>query len=541
MWVENNGGDRNTTKKKNIYLKDKYDENLQVRKSSGHNINKNLLDYISKKSKIYKYQKKLFFYIYKQKDITLQFYLKKISLIILNQCFENIEWDKKRTRKIAIGYLLYCIQFFSYKELASFMNACNVTLLDIIITLLTREKIDKILTYFENYQIINFLQIVNNNNILKIIHSTDKIERKEIYEILKYNPNFAGSLMSNDFLSFYEDDDIFKIKKKLKEDIKYHSSDKYYYVTDKNNYLLGKLDISDIFYNDDNEVAIDVAKKNIISVKEWEDREDVAQIFKKFNLLEVPVVNEENKMIGIIYYDEIYDTYLLESEEDFYKISGIEPLKNSYLKSSNLSIVRSRITWLLVLMISATLSQVVIQSLQTLISRDFAKLFSAGASNIVALFAIDALIPLISGSSGNAGTQASTTIIKELALGRVTHKDYIKIVKKELVVSILVGILLSLINAVRMIIYDFVYNKAKYNYNGLHYYDLKILIAISASIIIAIIVSKITGVLLPLIVHFFKKDPSLISSPLLTTIVDAFCNGISYSLCICVFVLWQVS
>lgn len=188
-------------------------------------------------------------------------------------------------------------------------------------------------------------------------------------------------------------------------------------------------------------------------------------------------------------------------------------------------------------MISATFSQVVIQSMQSVIGSRFSAIFSASAGNLVALFAIDSLIPVISGAAGNAGTQSSMTMIRSLALDHIKPHDYIRVFRKELKIAIIIGFLLSCFNLFRMFIYDVIYNTAKTHGNGpiMNNYDWYIIIAFFFAINFTIVISKIVGASIPLLIHKIGRDPSVMSSPLLTTVVDAICNGATYALCILTF------
>ena len=343
--------------------------------------------------------------------------------------------------------------------------------------------------------------------------------------------------MSREFLLVRNTLTVGQILKILRKNRLKFKNENYVYVQDENSIMQNQILIRDLFFEKSTTVISNLCKEKPIDFSEKDDVEDVFINFKKYNLIEAPIIDDEKKMVGVISYDQIYKISVEEFTEDFQRIAGIEPLKENYLNTSIKKIVSSRIVWLFILMISATFSQIVIQSMQSVIGSKFSALFSASAGNLVALFAIDSLIPVISGSAGNAGTQSSTTMIRSLALGHITQHDYTRVFLKELRIAFIIGLMLSFFNFFRMFIYDVIYNSVAHHGQGpiINNYDWYIMIAFFFAINFTIVISKIVGTSIPLFIHKIGKDPSVMSSPLLTTMIDAICNGATYALCILTF------
>ena len=240
--------------------------------------------------------------------------------------------------------------------------------------------------------------------------------------------------------------------------------------------------------------------KNIISTKTIEDREIVASDFKKYDLTCMPVVDIENRLVGIITVDDIIDIIDQENTEDIQRMAAMHPNEKPYLKTPVTELAKNRVIWLLVLMISATITGSII------------KQFDDVLQSVVILAAF---IPMLMDTGGNAGSQSSTLVIRGLALGDIKIKDYLKVMWKEFRVSLIVATILSTVNFLRIYL--------------LEKTDLMITLTVSGSLFFTVIIAKVVGSLLPIIAKKLKLDPAIMASPLITTIVDAFALIIYFS------------
>ena len=265
------------------------------------------------------------------------------------------------------------------------------------------------------------------------------------------------------------------------------------YVTSENGKLEGVLSLKELIAKKDNTVIEDIMNKNFVSVNTNDDQEIVADLFKKYDFIVMPVVDHEGRILGIITVDDVMDVVDQEVTEDFHKMAGItSSTDDSYLKTSVFTMARQRIGWLAVLMISDTISGNIIQGYEKVL-----------AKSII----LTAFIPMLMSSGGNVGSQSSTVVIRSLALGEISPKDAFKVLRKEFSIGIMVSIVLSILNFVRLITLEKI--------------NPTIAFIVSITLVFTIIISKIVGALLPLGAKILKADPAVMATPLITTISDA--------------------
>lgn len=265
------------------------------------------------------------------------------------------------------------------------------------------------------------------------------------------------------------------------------------YVTSENGKLEGVLSLKELIAKKDNTVIEDIMNKKFVSVHTDDDQEVVADLFKKYDFIVMPVVDHEGRILGIITVDDVMDVVDQEVTEDFHKMAGItSSTDDSYLKTNVFTMARQRIGWLAVLMISDTISGNIIQGYEKVL-----------AKSII----LTAFIPMLMSSGGNVGSQSSTVVIRSLALGEISPKDAFKVLRKEFSIGIMVSIVLSILNFVRLITLEKI--------------NPTIAFIVSITLVFTIIISKIVGALLPLGAKILKADPAVMATPLITTISDA--------------------
>lgn len=344
--------------------------------------------------------------------------------------------------------------------------------------------------YFDD--MIDLLEEMPANIVKKILRNVSEEERPLVNQFLKYPENSAGSLMTIEYVDLKRDitvkDALQKIKRTGLEKETIYTC----YVIDQNRKLEGIVSLRELVVSNDELLISDIMTTDVVYVNTHDDQEEIANLFKKYGFLALPVVDTEKRLVGIITFDDIMNVIEEESTEDIYKMAAIVPSEESYIDSGVLHLAKNRITWLLFLMISATFTGYIIRNYEATLSSEV----------ILASF-----IPMLMNTAGNAGSQASTLIIRGLSLGEVKIKDIFKIIFKEFRISLLVGLILSAINLIRILIID----KTTFN----------IALTVSLSLYITIIFAKIFGGMLPIIASKLKLDPAIMASPLITTIVDA--------------------
>ncbi|MBS3995423.1 MAG: magnesium transporter [Alkaliphilus sp.] len=370
-----------------------------------------------------------------------------------------------------------------------------------IINSITDKEIKHIMNelYFDD--MIDFIEDLPANIVKKILMNTKEEERVLINQFLNYPDNSAGSLMTIEYVDLKKNmtvqHAIDHIKKTGIEKETIYTC----YVTDSNRKLEGIVSLRKLVISDSNNTIEELMSKDPVYVNTHDDQEMVAQLFKKYDFIAIPVLDREERLLGIITVDDIVDVIEQENTEDFQKMAGIEPSEAEYLSTNIFKLAKNRITWLMILMISATFTGRIIQRFDDVIQ---------------AVVVLASFIPMLMDTGGNAGSQSSTLIIRGLALGEIKSKDIFKVVVREFAVSIVVGIVLAGINFIRI----FYFEKT----------DLGISITVTITLFITVVMAKVIGGMLPIIARKLKVDPAIMASPLITTIVDAGALIIYFSL-----------
>ena len=350
---------------------------------------------------------------------------------------------------------------------------------------------------------IGLIEEMPANVVKKILKNANENTRKHINLLLKYPENSAGSIMTIEFVDLKKEMTV----KEALEHIKKTGVDKetidVCYVIDNNRKLEGIVPLRKLILSDENIKVSDIMDSNVISVNTHVDQEEIAALFKKYDLVAMPVVDNENRLVGIITIDDIVDVIEKENTEDFHKMAAIVPYEDEYLKTGVLRLAKNRILWLLILMISAMFTGRIILKYEALLQ---------------SCIALTAFIPMLMDTGGNAGSQAATLIIRGLALGEIKINDTLKIVWKEFRVAIIVGLVLSAVNFLRIYFLE----------NA----DALVALTVSLSLFITVIMAKVIGCMLPIVAKRLKIDPAIMASPLITTIVDAMSLSAYFSIAI---------
>ncbi len=334
--------------------------------------------------------------------------------------------------------------------------------------------------------------------VSRILKNTDPQTRREINQILHYPEDSAGSIMTTEYVTLSEKltcDEALGIIRKVGID-----KETIYtcYVTE-NRKLIGVVTVKDILVSGEDAKIGDIMERNVISVITSEDRETVARMFDKYDFLALPVVDNENRIVGIVTFDDAIDVIRAEDSEDFEVMAAITPTGKPYLKTGAFELMLKRIPWLLLLMLSATFTGEIITSFEE----------SLGVMPI-----LTAYIPMLMGTGGNAGGQSSATVIRGLALDEIRASDIIRVIWKECRVAILCGVLLAALNFGKVMLFDRLIM-------GNSSVTAPVALAVSLTLIVTVIIAKVVGCALPIGVKKLGLDPAVMSSPFITTIVDA--------------------
>ena len=343
---------------------------------------------------------------------------------------------------------------------------------------------------------VDLIEEMPANVVKRILRQADKETRRQINELLKYPEDSAGSIMTTEFISLRPDMTAEMAIKRIRRTGVDKETIYTCYVNDDYNRLIGITTVKDLLLADDDDLVKDMMEENVISVHTLDDQEMVARIFSDYDFLALPVVDNEQRIVGIVTIDDAIDVIREEATEDIEKMAAVLPSDKPYMRTSVWGIYKKRVPWLLVLMLSATFTSTII---------------SAFDGMLASVIILSSFIPMITGSGGNAGSQASVSVIRALSLGEIEFKSMFKVLWKELRVAALCGLTLAAANFVKLMVFDL-----RGNENA-----VVIALVVSLTLVGTIIMAKIVGSSLPLLSSKIGLDPAVMANPLISTVCDS--------------------
>ena len=343
---------------------------------------------------------------------------------------------------------------------------------------------------------VDLIEEMPANVVKRILRQADKETRRQINELLKYPEDSAGSIMTTEFISLRPDMTAEMAIKRIRRTGVDKETIYTCYVNDDYNRLIGITTVKDLLLAEDDDLVKDMMEENVISVHTLDDQEEVARIFSDYDFLALPVVDNEQRIVGIVTIDDAIDVIREEATEDIEKMAAVLPSDKPYMRTSVWGIYKKRVPWLLVLMLSATFTSTII---------------SAFDGMLASVIILSSFIPMITGSGGNAGSQASVSVIRALSLGEIEFKSMFKVLWKELRVAALCGLKLAAANFVKLMVFDL-----RGNENA-----VVIALVVSLTLVGTIIMAKIVGSSLPLLSSKIGLDPAVMANPLISTVCDS--------------------
>lgn len=361
-----------------------------------------------------------------------------------------------------------------------------------VISLINDKELKDIVDELFFDDMIDIIEEMPANVVKKILLHSKEEERKLVNEFLKYPPDSAGSIMTIEYVELKKTMTVGEALEHIKETGLDKETVYTCYVKDKNRKLEGIVSLRKLVICKEEDTIEDIMDKDVIFVHTHTDQEDAARIIKRYGFLALPVVDKEDRLTGIITVDDIMNVIDQETTEDFQKMAAMSPSEEKYLDANVFNLSRHRITWLLVLMISATFTGGIIRKYEKVLE---------------SVIVLNAFIPMLMDTGGNSGSQSSTLVIRGLALGDIDLKDMGKVVWKEFRISLVVGLSLAVVNFFRIYFFDRV--------------GVFVSLTVSITLFVTVVLSKIVGGMLPIIAKKMKLDPAIMAGPLITTIVDA--------------------
>ncbi len=410
----------------------------------------------------------------------LKEYLKDINSVDISSLFDELKGEE-----IIVMYRL-----LDKEKAAEVFTELDSDIQEKLIKVLTDKELKDVVDELYIDDTVDIIEEMPSNVVKRILKHIEPEDRKIINKLLQYPEDTAGSMMTTEFIDLKENMTVEEALAKIKK-IGVDSETVYNcYVLSTTRKIVGVITLEKLLLSSLDTKISEIMDQSIIKISTTEDQENVANMFDKYDEYALPVVDKEDRLVGIITVDDALQILKEEQEEDFEKMAAMMPSEDPYLKTSVFTHIKNRIGWLLILMLSATITGTILAKYEA-------------AFEAVPLLV--SFIPMVMGTAGNSGQQTSTIIIRALATGEVALKDWFKVLWKEIRVGTIVGLALLVVNIIRIYI---------------QYQDISLALVLGLTLIFTVIVSKSIGCLLPIVVKKLKKDPAVVAAPLVTTLID---------------------
>ena len=414
--------------------------------------------------------------------------LKNLNIADIATLFESLEEPQQ---------IIILFKLLSKDVAADVFSFLNSDMQETIINALKDKEIEHIMADLYMDDAADFVQEMPANVVKRVLKNTTKENRDIINKLLSYPENSAGSIMTTEFIDIKQELTVDEAFKKIKKKAADAETVGTIFVTDSKRKIQGVLSIKDLILANSDDKIENIMNPNVVYSTTHTDQEEVSKLFDKYDFYALPIIDTENRLVGIVTVDDIMDVVKEEATEDMEIMAAISPTDDPYLKTSAFTHAKKRIFWLLFLTLSASITGAIMSFFE---------------DAFVAIPALVTFIPMLMGTGGNCGSQSATLVIRGLALNEITLKDYFKVAFKEFKVSLLVSSVLSVVNFVIV---------------WIRYGDPLLGLVIALSLVIVVIIAEFIGGGLPILAKKCKLDPAIMASPLITTLVDT-CSILIY-------------
>ena len=360
-----------------------------------------------------------------------------------------------------------------------------------LVTMFTEKELKELLDDLYMDDTVDMLEELPANLVKRILATVSASDRSMINQLLNYPEDSAGSIMTTEYVDLREEMTVGQAMAHIKKTGIHKETIYTCYITERRK-LVGIVSAKDLMTTDDDVPIKDLMETEIISVYTHSDQEQVAQLFTKYDLLALPVIDQDGRMVGIVTFDDAMDVMVDEATEDITKMAAINPSEKTYFETSVLQHAKNRIPWLLILMFTSIITGTIITRYE---------------NAFAAIPLLLSFIPMLMDTGGNCGSQSATLIIRGIALDEIRFTDLFKVMFKEFRISLIVGAFLAVANGVRIFI---------------QYHNPGLAVVIACSLMGTVIMAKLVGCTLPLLAKKVNLDPAIMASPLITTLVDTF-------------------
>ena len=391
------------------------------------------------------------------------------------------------------------------EEAAETFTYMNSDLRAVLINALTDSELEEVMEEMYLDDTVDVLEEMPANVVDRLLMATDEEKRLQINQLLQYPEDSAGSIMNVDYIALNKEMTVEEAIMKIRQVGLNRETIYTCYVTEKRR-LIGVVDIKDLLTTGESRLVEEIMETNMLYARTTDDQEDVAMIINKYGLIALPIVDHEMCMVGIVTVDDAMAVMQEETDEDISIMAGVSPNDESYFGTSVFEHVKSRLPWLLFLMLSATVTQMIMNSYE---------------AAIAIMPQLTGFVPMLTGTGGNCGSQSSTLVIRGLAVGEIEFKDLLKVVWKEVRVAVCVSLILAVVNGCRIMLMG----------QG----DVLIAFTIGVTMACTVIIAKVVGCTLPLIAKKIGLDPAIMATPLISTLVDISTISVYFAIINAVF------
>ena len=387
-------------------------------------------------------------------------------------------------------HLVMVFRLLAKEEAAETFTYMNSDMRELLINALTDSELEEVMEEMYLDDTVDVLEEMPANVVDRLLLATDEETRAQINQLLQYPEDSAGSVMNVDYIALRKEmtvaESILKIRQVgINKETIYTC-----YVTEKRK-LIGQVDVKELLTTSESKTIEEIMDTNLLYAHTTDDQEDVANIINKYGLIALPIVDHEFCMVGIVTVDDAMAVLQEETTEDISIMAGVNPSEETYFGTTILEHVKSRLPWLLFLMLSATITQMIMNSYE---------------SALAVMPQIAGFIPMLTGTGGNCGSQSSTLVIRGLAVGEIEFADLFKVIWKEVRIAVCISVVLAVVNGLRILVMG----------QG----DALVALTIGITMACTVIIAKVVGCTLPLVAKRVGLDPAIMATPLISTLVD---------------------
>ncbi len=403
--------------------------------------------------------------------------------------------------------LVMVFRLLAKEEAAETFTEMDSDMRETLIGGLTDSELEEVMEEMYLDDTVDVLEEMPANVVDRLLMATDEETRQQINQLLQYPEDSAGSVMNVDYIALRKEmtvaESILKIRQVgINKETIYTC-----YVTEKRK-LIGMVDVKELLTTSESKTIEEIMDTNVLYAHTTDDQEEVAQIINKYGLIALPIVDHEMCMVGIVTVDDAMDVLQEETTEDISIMAGVSPSDDSYFETTVLEHVKSRLPWLLFLMLSATVTQMIMNHYE---------------SALAVMPQLAGFIPMLTGTGGNCGSQSSTLVIRGISVGEIEFGDLFRVIFKEIRVAILISLILSVVNGIRIIV--------------MRQGDALVALTIGLTMACTIVIAKVVGCTLPLVAEKIGLDPAIMATPLISTLVDISTISVYFAIVSAVFSL----